>query len=150
MTWADYNDIKGFHILDLETLELEFIPNPYKLFQKIVYDDAGKEFEQIFNATNFSQYKDCYVKIVVKTKTNPFWYDQFVQRLEDAGVAHLQAVDDHLNISLEVDEDIINEAESTLDILKKSIKGTGLKPETEASLEQLLHSLYVEANLMQS
>jgi len=149
MTWADFNDCKGFHIFDTDTLELEFIANPHKLFHKVVYDDEGKQLTDVMNI-DFKRFKSCYVKVVVKSKTNPFLYDQFIQKLEDAGVSHLQAVDDHLNISLDIDDEIINEAESTIDILQKSIRTIGIKQELEKPLEQLLRTLYNEASLIQS
>lgn len=34
-TWSDWDDVKGFHILDTETGELEFIPNPERIHVKI-------------------------------------------------------------------------------------------------------------------
>ena len=33
--WNDYRDQRGFHIFDTETLELEFIKNPYEIYEKI-------------------------------------------------------------------------------------------------------------------
>jgi len=36
MTWSDYNDTKGFHILDLKNRHLTFIQNPYRIFHKLV------------------------------------------------------------------------------------------------------------------
>ena len=39
-TWSDYDDRKGFHILDTETRDLTFIENPYKMFAKVWYDDT--------------------------------------------------------------------------------------------------------------
>ena len=38
-TWSDYGDDRGFHILDTETKELEFVKNPYEMFAKVWYDD---------------------------------------------------------------------------------------------------------------
>ena len=40
-TWADVNDPKGFHVLDLDTLELEFIQNPHTVFSDIQFGDTG-------------------------------------------------------------------------------------------------------------
>ena len=40
ITWSDYNDRRGFHIYDTETMETEFVENPYKMFEKIYYDDT--------------------------------------------------------------------------------------------------------------
>src|SRR5579872_1467467 len=40
MTWQDFNDKKGFHIFDLEKRHLEFVPNPYQMFYRIVYNDV--------------------------------------------------------------------------------------------------------------
>jgi DNA repair exonuclease SbcCD nuclease subunit len=45
MTWADYNDPRGFHIFDTATREMEFIQNPYRMFHKINYDDGAQDFE---------------------------------------------------------------------------------------------------------
>jgi DNA repair exonuclease SbcCD nuclease subunit len=34
--WGDYGDPRGFHVLDLEDMSLEFIENPHKMFYKFV------------------------------------------------------------------------------------------------------------------
>jgi len=39
LTWQDYNDTRGFHLFDLSTRTLEFIPNPNVMYHRIVYDD---------------------------------------------------------------------------------------------------------------
>ena len=39
-TWADLDDPKYFHILDLETLEIEAIRNPLTIYSEIIYRDA--------------------------------------------------------------------------------------------------------------
>ena len=56
ITWADYNDQRGFHIFDTETLECDFIPNPYKMHSKIIYEDKPIDVEP---------YADQIVKIIV-------------------------------------------------------------------------------------
>jgi len=149
MTWADFGDTKGFHIFDTADRSLEFIPNPFTLFKKIKYDDAGKSMEEVLNL-DFTQFRDNYVKVIVSSKENPFVYDTFIQRLEDSGVADLRPVDDHLNLALVMDDDIVNQAESTLEILQKTVKQSGVNPEYEKDLESLLRSLYNEASLMKA
>jgi len=47
MTWADYDDERGFHILDLNDLSLEFYENPHKMFHKIIYDETQETLEKI-------------------------------------------------------------------------------------------------------
>lgn len=37
-TWADYENTKGFYVLDLDTRKLEFIENPNKIYLKFLYD----------------------------------------------------------------------------------------------------------------
>jgi DNA repair exonuclease SbcCD nuclease subunit len=32
-TWSDYDDKRGFHVLDTATLDLEFIENPFEIFE---------------------------------------------------------------------------------------------------------------------
>lgn len=147
MTWSDYDDQKGFHILDTSTRELEFIPNPYKMFHKIWYDDNNCTMDEIL-AHDFSQFKDCIVKVIIKNKLNPVWFDMFIEKLEKAGTIDLQVVEDHLNLNLEDDSDIINEAEDTLTILNKYVTQLELKAD-KSKLENLLRSLYNEALSME-
>jgi DNA repair exonuclease SbcCD nuclease subunit len=38
-TWSDYDDPKGFHVLDTQTREVAFVENPFKMFRKVWYND---------------------------------------------------------------------------------------------------------------
>lgn len=143
-TWSDYGDDRGFHILDLETKDLTFIHNPYKMFTKCWYDDSAKTMEQIMDY-DFSQHKGSYVKLVVTNKTNPFWFDRFCEQLEKVGILNLQIVDDHLNLNLEDDSDIVDEAESTLDIFKKHINLVNTPNLNREKLELVITDLYNQA-----
>jgi predicted phosphodiesterase len=143
LTWADYQDPKGFHIFDTDTREFEFIRNPYSMFHKIFYSDENKELDEIL-ATDFTPYKNSYVKVVKNSVNNPYWFDKFMDELVKVEPVNIQVVDDHLNLNLEDDSDIVNEAEDTLTILSKHIDGLGGDiPKKE--LDILMRSLYNEA-----
>lgn len=142
-TWSDFDDPRGFHILDTETLELTFVENPYKMFKKIWYNDADENF---LNADiNYSSYKNTLLKVIVTNKTNPYWFDKFVENLESENPIDIQIVEDHLNLDLEDDMDIVNEAESTLDIFKKYIDNYEIKNINKEKLSKKIIELYNEA-----
>lgn len=143
ITWSDYDDQKGFHIFDTETREITFVPNPLRMFYKVWYDDVNKTMEEVI-ADDFNQYRESIVKVVVKNKANPYWFDLFIEKLEKCGVIDLQVVEDHLNLNLEDDTDIINEAEDTITILNKYVDQLELTAD-KVKLESLLRSLYNEA-----
>lgn len=147
LTWSDYQDPKGFHIFDTDTREIEFVRNPYRMFNKVFYDDSGKEASEILEK-DFSGFEGSYVKVVTQTKENPYWFDQFMDKLYQANPVNIQIVDDHLNLNLEDDEDIVNEAEDTVTILSKYIDNM----ETNVSkkrLDNLMRTLYNEALYME-
>ena len=143
MTWSCFEDQKGFHIYDTETRALTFIPNPYILFHKLWYDDTEMTYEDL-DGMNLNGLKDSYIKLVIKEKTNPVIFDQLVGALEDVDPIHLQVVEDHLNLNLEDDDDIIDEAEDTLTILDSYIEGLDVKS-NKKELKFLMHGLYNEA-----
>jgi len=147
MTWSDYDDPKGFHVFDTDTRALEFVSNPDKLFRKIHYDDAGKKPSEVMDV-NFSDYKDSYVKVIVHAKTNPYLYDSFVQKLENAGPIDVKSVEDHLNLDLEADSDIIDQSKSTVDVLTETVRQAGISEEYQKPLENLLRELYNEASIL--
>jgi len=144
MTWTDFQDPRGFHIFDTDTRELEFIQNPYRMFNKIHYDDTDKTMEDVLDI-DLNAYANTFVKVVVHNKTNPYWFDMFISKLEKSGVVDMQVVEDHLNLNLEDDSDIIDEAEDTLTILRKVVDGIDTKNIQKKELDNFLTSLYNEA-----
>jgi DNA repair exonuclease SbcCD nuclease subunit len=142
-TWSDYDDRKGFHILDTETRNLTFIENPYTMFAKVWYDDVklGREPEGI----DIQSLKGHFVKVIVTNKQDPYRFDMFINKLEKVGVLDMQVVDDHLNLNKEVDEEIVNEAESTINIFKKYIDQVNSTNIDKLKLEKTIVDLYQEA-----
>ena len=143
MSWSDYNDPRGFHIFDTETRELTYVRNPLTMFNKIHYHDQDKTLDEIM-AVDWDHYKGSYVKLIVHTKTNPYWFDMFVDKIEKAGVLDLQVVDDNLNLQLEDDGDIVSEAEDTLTVLNKVVQQVDSRVDKKV-LYNFLSTLYNEA-----
>ena len=143
MTWSDYGDEKGFHVFDTDTRELTFVPNTYKMFHKLHYDDTDKQISEVVNI-DFSVYSETFVKLIVRNKTNPYCFDMFVDKLEKAGVYNVQVVDDHFHMDMENDDDIISEAEDTLTILSKYVNQLDDSVDKQP-LDILMRELYQEA-----
>ena len=59
------------------------------MFHKVHYDDETKTMDDVLSL-NFDQYKSTIVKIIVRNKNNPAWFDMFVDKLEKAGVLDMQ------------------------------------------------------------
>ena len=142
-TWSDYDDPRGFHIFDTETRELEFIRNPYTMFHKFWYNDGDPKF--VDSEIDYSQFKNKTIKIIITEKNNPIWFDKFIDNIEKQNPVDLQVVEDHLNLNLEEDQEIIDEAESTIEIFKKYITGAEVKGVDKISLEKKIVELYNEA-----
>jgi DNA repair exonuclease SbcCD nuclease subunit len=142
-TWSDYSDPRGFHIFDTETRNLTFVENPYRMFKKVWYNDADATF--LNSNIDYAQYKNCMLKVIIQEKTNMFWFDKFIENIESENPLDIQIVEDHLNLNLEEDSDIVNEAESTIDIFKKYISGFDEKTVNKEKLEKKIVELYNEA-----
>ncbi len=144
MTWSDYGDQKGFHIFDTETTELTFVPNPLALFHKVTYNDMKWKDAEELNGYDFSNLTETFVKVIVTNKNNPYWFDLFMNKIEKANPAHVQIVDDNLNLDMVDDEDILEDIDDTMTILTKSIEGLQLDVD-KTRLDNLFKSLYNEA-----
>ena len=143
MTWSDYGDQKGFHILDTETLDLTYIKNPYRMFNKVHYDDTNKQLKDLLNK-DFDVLEGTYVKVIVSGKTNPYWFDVFIDTIEKSSPAHIQVVDDNLKLDTESEDHIIDEAEDTVTILQKYIDNLDVDV-SKPQLNTVIRSLYNEA-----
>ena len=133
-TWSDYNDPRGFSVFDTSTREIEFIENPYKIHKKIWYKDSTELPEDCSNSI---------IKVIVQSKNDLYKFDKFIEHIEKQNPIELQVVEDHLNLDLEDDENIVNEAESTLDIFKKYIEKSDIP--NKNNVEKVIMELYNEA-----
>lgn len=149
LTWNDYDDRRGFHILDSETRGLTFIQNPYRMFNKVWYDDADVVFEDYIASKSFEEYEDTYVKVIIQNKSNPYWFDLVMDKLYSVNPANVSIVEDHKNLDQESEEDIISEAEDTLQILHNFVDGMNTNVDKN-ELQKLFSNLYSEAISMDS
>ena len=142
-TWSDYGDSRGFHILDTKTRELTFIENPYRMFMKAFYDDSNCTSDELLNC-DFSAFNGVLRKIVVRNKTNPYWFDMFCEKVEKAGALDIQIVEDHLNLDLQEESDIAEDIENTIDIFRNHINDISGSVNKQ-KLEDVMINLYREA-----
>jgi DNA repair exonuclease SbcCD nuclease subunit len=143
MTWSDYNDPKGFHIFDTKTRDLTFVQNPYKMFNKISYDDGEQDFE-FWKNYDYDSLKDSYIKIIVLNKQNPYLFDSVVDNFYKAGISDISIVEDFSDNSIEDDQELINQAEDTMTILGKYIDNLALDVEPN-KLKNVMREVYIEA-----
>ncbi len=143
-TWSDYDDPRGFHVLDTQSRQMTFIENPYVMFTKAWYDDSVNDLESLMSYDT-SKHKNSYVKLIVTKKTNPFWFDKFCENLEKVGIQNLHIVDDHLNLDKEDFSDVENETESTLSIFMKHVNQINSPNVNKEKLERVIVDLYNQA-----
>ena len=143
MTWADYGVKRGFHIFDTETHEIQMIENPYRLFHKIVYDDADMAAEDV-DDLDVSILKGTFVKVVVQDRTNPYVYDLFMSKLNDAGAADVKAVEDSLKLESTGIDEIIDETKNTRDMMHDYIESIDTSID-KMKIKNMVNILYSEA-----
>ena len=139
LTWQDYNDTRGFHLFDLETRNLEFIANPYTMFERLEYNDKDTEPVNL-DELDLAQK---YVKLVVVNKTDFYKFDKFIQKLYNKGCHEIKIIEDMSEFSDgEIGEEI--NLEDTLSVLAHYIDSI----ETDVDKEQVktyMRTLYTEA-----
>lgn len=140
MTWQDYDDPRGFNILDTETLELEFIQNPFTIFTKFYYDEDQVELSKI----DLSCLTEKFVKLVVVNKQDFYKFDRFMERLYKQNPLEVKIIEDlsEFESDTTVDEDV--NVEDTLSLLSQYVDAI----ETDANkdkIKTLMRTLYVEA-----
>ena len=137
MFWNDAGDKRGFHIFDTETFELEFIENPYNIFEKVYYEDTKS---QLFDARYL---KDKIVKLIVRKKSSQLEFDKFSDKIDKAGCIDLKIVE---NFSID-DEDVefsSDECEDTLTLLNKYIEESEFDLDKEV-VKDIMKDVYREA-----
>ena len=136
MFWNDVNDKRGFHIYDTDTLKLKTINNPYAMYKIIHYANTPRQM------TNFEQYRDKIVKVVVREKDDDKAYDMFMQSLSKVNPYDIKVVERTVNM-LAPDEDIA-QTEDTMTLLNTYIDdlSTDLN---KSKIKDILRETYQQA-----
>jgi len=139
LTWQDYNDPRGFHLFDLSTRELEFICNPYRMFERLEYNDKDQDPIDL----DAIELEKKYVKLVVVNKTDFYKFDKFIQKLYNKGCHEIKIIEDMSEFQDgEIGEEI--NLEDTLSVLSHYVDSI----ETDVDKEQIktyMRTLYTEA-----
>ena len=138
ITFSDLNDIKGFHVLDTETRELEFVENKRRKFYHIQYDDTDPES---LSNIDYSFYKDCYVKVIVKNKNKRKIFDSFLDTLYKNKVIDITVLEDMSDFLIE--EETIDMAKDTLTIINDEID-SDVDIEEKDKIKEIIRDLYME------
>jgi hypothetical protein len=143
MTWSDYNGARGFHVFDTETREMKKILNPYRVFFKVDYDDESWTIDDVASF-DVDRYKDTFVKVIVKNRTNAYLYDMFMNRLSECGAVDVKAIDDNLNLESAGVDEILDETKDTTEILHNYIDSLDTSVE-KSKIKRVVDELYSEA-----
>lgn len=138
LNFSDLNEMKGFHIFDLDDQSLEFIENKNKIFKEIKYND---EKENMLN-TDFTSYENSFVKIIVQSKIQPYMFERFMENLNSVSTSGITVVEESMfELS---SEELSDESQDTLSIINKEIDL--MEDVTDKNkLKQIIHDLYVES-----
>jgi DNA repair exonuclease SbcCD nuclease subunit len=145
--WSDYAGDRGFTVLDPETLESNFIKNPFRMHHSIVYNDSETDIAKFITDTDFSVYQASYVKLICVKKTNPIMYDLLVERINDASPADLVIIEEAQVYSLE-DSEVIDESQDTQSIMNNYIDKLTFDINSD-TLKRYMADIYSEALTIQ-
>ncbi len=103
--WSDAHDPKYFYVFDTETRELEWIQNPYTLFEKIIYDDTKTDYSDF----DFEKLDGKFVKVIVVEKKDPYVFEKFIDKIQKQKILELKIAE---NFSEFIGENVEDEAVS--------------------------------------
>ncbi|UTS51959.1 recombination endonuclease subunit [Synechococcus phage BUCT-ZZ01] len=141
LMWSDWSDQKGIVLLDTETLQWEFVPNPISLFTKVYYDDS-----ESVPSTEFLNITGKYVKLVVSRKTNIEAYEKFFDALMRQEPLDLKVVEESVQAAIDDVEDAKLEFDDTPTLMETFVDGLDEIDLEKPVLKNMLRNLYTEAN----
>ena len=142
MTLSDYNNQKGFHVFDTETRDIRFVPNPYTIFKKLMYDDTNTNYDKL----DISDYNQKFIKLVVVNKKDNQMFDRLLDRLyKDISVHELKILEDYSDLShTNVSDDVVEGTEDTITLVNNYVDQLPVDLDKD-KLKVMIKEMYVEA-----
>lgn len=142
LTWGDYEDQKGITFYDLDTGEIEFVPNPHTKFQKIYYDDINA----VYTDLDTLDLTDKFVKVVVINKTNFYQFEQYMNKIltlnaEDVKIIEESTIDS-IN-AVDLNGAHLDDTPTLIDQFIDELQDINID---KSKLKSMVRGLYVEAS----
>jgi DNA repair exonuclease SbcCD nuclease subunit len=137
MFWNDYDDPRGFHIFDTETLELEFVENPFTIFERLYYDDEK-------DLPNVDIFANKLVKLIVVNKNDHGKYDDYLDKLYKVNPVEVKIIEDLSEFESDVVTDDDLDVTDTMTLLSQYVDGLETDVDKD-KLKTLMKTLYIEA-----
>ena len=142
MTCPDYGQTKYFHIFDTETREIEAIPNPNTIFEKLMYNDTETNYDDF----DIGPYHNKFVKLIVVSKKNNEMFDRLLDKLYNKITVHeLKILEDYsdLNANL-VSDDVVEGTEDTMTLVNNYVDQLPVDLDKD-KLKNMIKETFVEA-----
>lgn len=137
MTWGDYPSLRGFHIFDTETAELEYIPNKKSLFNIVYYNDVDGEITDLSELPLGSTY----VKVIVQQKSDPYKFDRYLETIEKQNPHDIRIIE---SFAFEETDEVLGETEDTQTIIMNTIDRLDVSCDKK-ELKLLMNDLFNDA-----
>ena len=136
--WNDVNDPRGFHIFDTNTLDLEFVENPFTIFEKFYYKES--EISEI----DVGRFRGKLVKLIVEDKKDFYKFDKFIESIYKQNPVELKIIEDMSDYDAEnvADDNIL--VEDTLTLLSQYVDAVEIDTDKN-KLKGLVKTLFIEA-----
>jgi len=145
LTWGDYDDPKGFWVVDLAKPKNKpkFIENKNTLFVKIQYDDS------IENGVPDVDVENKYVKVYVVSKNDQYQFDSYIANLSAKKPYNIQVID--VDVANAVQDALAAKAEfkSTIDMINHVVDQMDMNVDKQ-KLKTMITEVYSEAMEMVS
>ncbi len=136
LNWSDADQPKGFHTFDMVTGQLDFIRNELHQYTRLYYDDTNESVDM-----NFDSLSDKFVKLIVNKKTNPYLYNQYLQKLNEANPIQLQIVEQEI-VKTKSDGSSAIDIKDIPTIIKNNIEGREIEENVKGKLIEYMSTLY--------
>jgi DNA repair exonuclease SbcCD nuclease subunit len=141
ITFSDLGEKKGFHVLDTNTRDIEFIENPNNMFHRLLYNDENGPIDA--GSLNFSTLDRCYVRVDVLNKNHPYSFDRYMDKLYECGAAKVTTVEDY-DCSNDNEDEMVDLAQDTVTIINDEID-TLEEIQDKDRMKRLIKDLYMES-----
>lgn len=131
MNWGDADRPRGFSVLDTETNEIEFVPNPHKLFVKIEYQEGTNPPDDL---------EGKFVKVFARQDKDSVLYETFLDMIRTQKPNKLESIEG--KAELVEDYEMVDMGADLMEIINKSVDGLNLSESESGAIKDVMFDLY--------